>query len=111
MVQIICAIISGITAVAVAIIGIISSKAAKKSENMSKIYQMNQDRRKKADLLVLQMLDATLELSIVSSNALTNGHNNGNVEEARAAAKKAKDDYQAFLLEIMSEEHLKSIPM
>lgn len=72
---------------------------------------MNQDKRKKADLLVLQMLDATLELSIVSSNALTNGHNNGNVEEARAAAKKAKDDYQAFLLEIMSEEHLKSIPM
>jgi hypothetical protein len=57
------------------------------------------------------MLDATLELSIVSSNALTNGHNNGNVEEARIAAKKAKDDYQAFLLEIMSEEHLKSIPM
>lgn len=57
------------------------------------------------------MLDATLELSIVSSNALTNGHNNGNVEEARLAAKKAKEDYQAFLLEIMSEEHLRTIPM
>lgn len=111
MVQIICAIISGVTAIAVAIIGIISSKAAKKSANMSKVYQMNQERRKKADLLVLQMLDATLELSIVSSNALTNGHNNGNVEEARLAAKKAKEDYQAFLLEIMSEEHLSTIPM
>ena len=43
--------------------------------------------RRKESLLSLEMMDATLQLSIVTSNALTGGHNNGNVERAREAAK------------------------
>lgn len=51
----------------------------------------------------MAMMDATMQLSIVSANALTNGHNNGNVEEARKAAQKAREDYERFLREVASQ--------
>lgn len=50
------------------------------------------------------MLDATLQLSVVASNALTNGHNNGNVERARKAAKDAADAYENFMREVAATE-------
>ena len=43
------------------------------------------------------MIDATMQLSLVASNALTNGHNNGNVEQARIAAQKAQERYKEFM--------------
>lgn len=52
------------------------------------------------------MLNATLELSIVCANALAGGHNNGNVEEARIAAKQARDEYEKFVIEMAAEERL-----
>ena len=52
----------------------------------------------------MKMLDATLQLSIVSANALTNHQNNGNVERARAAAQAAQIEYHDFLQEIAAHE-------
>ena len=49
-------------------------------------------------------MDATLQLSVVTSNALTGGHNNGNVERAREAAQKAADEYEDFMLELTAHE-------
>ena len=68
----------------------------RKAENREK-------RREKEALLSMAMMDATMQLSIVSANALTNGHNNGNVEEARKAAQKAREDYERFLREVASQ--------
>ena len=53
--------------------------------------------RREEALLSLQMIDATMQLSLVASNALTNGHNNGNVEQARIAAQKAQERYKEFM--------------
>jgi outer membrane protein TolC len=60
--------------------------------------------RQKESLLSLRMMDATLQLSIVSSNALTGGHNNGNVERARQAAQKAAADYEDFMRDVTAHE-------
>ena len=50
------------------------------------------------------MMDATLQLSIVTSNALTGGHNNGNVERAREAAKTVGAKYADFMREVTAGE-------
>ena len=55
--------------------------------------------REKENRLSMQMLDATMQLSIVTANALTGGHNNGNVEAAKKAAEDASRAYKAFLMD------------
>lgn len=96
MITIITGVISAISAILVAYIGAHAKRVEDKNEK-------RESRREKESLLSMAMMDATLQLSIVSANALTNGHNNGNVEEAKKAAQKAKDDYERFLREVASQ--------
>ena len=96
MITIITACISAISAIIVAYIGAHTKQMDAKAESREK-------RREKESLLSMKMMDATMQLSIVSANALTNGQNNGNVEEAREAAKKAREDYETFLREVTSQ--------
>lgn len=97
MTDVICAGISGICAVAVAVIGGQMSAAAKRSERHSEL-------RRRESLLSLEMMDATLKLSVVTANALTGGHNNGNVAIARQRAGDAGDKYERFLRETTAYE-------
>ena len=96
MVTIITACISAVSAIIVAYIGVHSKRNEEKAEKRDK-------RREKESLLSMRMMDATMQLSIVSANALTHGHNNGNVEQAREAAAKAREDYEQFLREVTSQ--------
>ena len=77
----------------VAIIG----KNATKAQEQAKM-------RERESRLSMKMIDASLQLSIVEANALTGGHNNGNVERARAAAEAAQIEYHAFLQDIAAHE-------
>ena len=52
----------------------------------------------------MKMMSATLQLSVVTANALTGGHNNGNVEAARLAAETAQAEYEAFLQKVTAQE-------
>lgn len=97
MVEIICAIVTGIFSVVVAVIGLSVRKS-----NMTAAHQA--ELRQEESLLSLRMMDATLQLSVVTSNALTGGHNNGNVERAREAAQKVAGDYEDFLRKITAHE-------
>ena len=96
MITIITGIISAISAILVAYIGARAKRVEERSEKREK-------RREKESLLSMAMMDATMQLSTVSANALLGGHNNGNVEEAKAAAQKARDDYERFLREVASQ--------
>lgn len=62
--------------------------------------ELRQKQREKESRLSMKMMNATMQLSIVSANALTNGHNNGNVEDARKAAAEAQAEYNTFLQEV-----------
>lgn len=95
--NIICAIIAGICTVLCAIIGAVANKQQKKNERRAEL-------RQKESLLSLRMMDATLQLSVVTANALTGGHNNGNVEAAREAAQKVSEEYQEFMRGITAFE-------
>lgn len=100
MTEIICASITAIASIVVAMVGISIKKANKEAESHSAL-------RREESLLSLHMMDATLQLSVVTSNALTGGHNNGNVERARAAAQKAANDYEEFMRKATIQEMCK----
>ena len=89
-----------IPALATIIIAIIEAMAAKERKETKKQNEKSEARaniRAKESRLSMQMMSATLQLSIVSANALTNGHNNGNVERAKTAAEHAMQEYEQFL--------------
>ncbi len=97
MVEIICAIIAGIASIVTAAVGVSVKKSNARAERHAKL-------RERENMLLLTMVDATMQLSVVSSNALTNGHNNGNVEKAREAARRAAEDYENFMREVTAHE-------
>lgn len=97
MTEIICAVVA---AAATVICALIARNEKKQSDKADKRAEL----RKRESLLTLRMTDATLQLSIVSANALTGGHNNGNVERARQAAEEAAGEYTSFMQEITARE-------
>ena len=100
--------IPAIATVVVAIIEVAAASERKKSKQQIEKDELATKRRAEESRLSMQMMHATLQLSVVCSNALTNGHNNGNVERARKAAEKADQEYEAFLQKVASE-HLGGI--
>ena len=97
MSEIVCAAISGICMIAVAIITRANVKSNKKAEARAEL-------RQRESRLSMDMMDATLQLSVANCNALCGGHNNGNVEAAKTAAEKAKAAYDEFLREVAAHE-------
>lgn len=96
-----------IPAAAAVIVAIIEAIAAhdRKQAKLSKNQEAEREqRRAKESLLSMRMMSATLQLSVVTANALTGGHNNGNVEAARIAAENAQVEYEEFLRTIASQE-------
>lgn len=93
MVEIICALIAAVCFITVALIGR-SVKA--KTERHAKLRQ--------EELLSMKMMDATLQLCVVTANALTGGHNNGNVERAREASRAAAQEYEEFKRRVTAHE-------
>lgn len=52
----------------------------------------------------MKMNSATLQLCVVTANALTGGKNNGNVERAKQAAKEAEEAYNTFIQELAANQ-------
>lgn len=97
MIEIICASIAGACSIIVAIIGFNIKKSNAAADHRASIRQQE-------SLLSLRMMDATLQLSIVTSNALTGQKNNGNVEKARLAAESAASEYNKFMQVVTANE-------
>lgn len=92
-------IISAIAAIVVAVIEWRASQDRKILKNAQAEAELRAHQREKESRLSMQMMDATLQLSVVTANALTGGHNNGNVEAARKAAEDASRAYKQFLMD------------
>lgn len=97
MTEIVCTLITSVAGIIVALLGIHIKRSNDRSEHRAQV-------RERESLLSLRMADATLQLSVVSSNALTDHKNNGNVERAREAAEAAAADYQAFMQELTAHQ-------
>ncbi|MGA4517402.1 hypothetical protein ACPA0F_09045 [Solibacillus silvestris] len=97
MVDIVCAILSSAASILAAVV-------AKKISKSNKDNEQRAERRKEESLLLLEMTMASVELTEVCANALTGGHNNGNVEIAKSNVEKAKNKYANFQRRIVAEE-------
>lgn len=97
-------IITAVATIVVAAIEFFASKERKKAavdrEEMKEQAKRSEERAKlraEESTLSMQMINASLQLSVVCANALTGGHNNGNVEEAKVSAEKAQNEYEKFI--------------
>lgn len=93
--EIITAVIAGISAIIVAVIEKRASKDRKRAEKRALV-------REKESRLSMELMAANCKLSVVTARAVNGMHNNGNVEEAMEAASKAQDEYERFLRDVVS---------
>ena len=96
-----------IPAAAAVLVAVIEAIAARDRRRILKTEQSemeNERIRAEQARLSMQMMSATLQLSVVTANALTGGHNNGNVEAARLAAETAQANYEDFLRRVTAQE-------
>ncbi len=84
----------------VALIEAQAAKGRKKTKEDTERQKRHEAERAKEMQLSMSLIHATLQLGIVSANALTGGHNNGNVERAKEAARQAEEEYDTFLKEL-----------
>lgn len=96
--------IPAIATIIIAIIEAIAARERKETKESRAKEEKRANQRARESRLSMDMMSATLKLSVVTANALTGGHNNGNVEESRKAAQKASDEYEAFIREITAQE-------
>ena len=97
-------IVPALATVTVAVIEAIAANGRKQTKKQIEKAEKRSERRMKENQLSMQMMSATLQLSVVTANALTGGHNNGNVEKARQAAQNAQERYEEFLAAVAIEE-------
>lgn len=97
-------VIPGLFTVMVAIIELIAAKDRKQSKKDQERLKRHEQQRAKETKLQMEMNSATLQLCVVTSNALTGGHNNGNVERARQAARDAEEAYNAYIQELAANQ-------
>lgn len=97
-------VIPGLFTVLVAIIELIAAKDRKESKRDRERLKRHEQQRANETKLQMKMNSATLQLCVVTSNALTGGHNNGNVERARQSAKDAEEAYNAYIQELAANQ-------
>ena len=95
---------TGICTILVALIEAGAAVGRKRDKKEKEEYAKHAALRAEESRLSMQMMSATLQLSVVTANALTGGHNNGNVAQAKDAAQKAMSDYTAFVRKVDCSE-------
>ena len=97
-------IITAAAAIAVAVIEAVSLSERKRNKEKEEKRDALAAQRVTENRLAMKMQFATLRLSTVCANALTGGHNNGNVERARKAAQEAESEYENFIRGVAAEQ-------
>lgn len=98
------AIITGVFGVVVTVIEVRASRDRKEAKKREEALRRHEQQRAEETRLAMALNSATLQLCIVTANALTGGHNNGNVERAKEAARKAEADYDAFVQRLAANQ-------
>lgn len=90
MTEIICAAITAIAAIVVAII-------ERRNKIQNKRIEERAEKRAQESRLAMDLMYANCALSLTTAKKLANMHTNGDVEEAMTAAKLAQDHYMDFI--------------
>ena len=97
-------IISGLALIAVAVIealATIERRGIKKSRART---ERRETERARENHLAMRMMDANLDLSLATAEAVEEGKHNGELKSAREKAKKTQEEYQNFVLEVAARQ-------
>lgn len=97
-------IIPAVSAIVVAIIEALAARDRRLAKKQTDTLKRHEQQRAEETRLAMSMNSATLQLCVVTANALTGGHNNGNVERARLAAQDAEDAYNQFIQRLAANQ-------
>lgn len=100
-------IIPALSAVIVAVVEALAAKDRSRAKKQAETLKRHEQQRAEETRLAMAMNSATLQLCVVTANALTGGHNNGNVERAREAARAAEEEYNKFIQRLASNQMAK----
>lgn len=104
MTDIICAIITTVGVIIVAIVGASAKKKDKMLDERAKEADIRAERRAKESLLSMKLMNANCQLTVGVAMALKRGECNGEVEEGLALVKEAMGEYQDFHEKIVVKE-------
>lgn len=90
--------------IVVALIQTRNKKAAARIEDAQARAERRAELRAEEARLMMELLDANGELTSVICIAVTGGHTNGNVEAAQAKYRAARENYNAFLRRVTSNQ-------
>ena len=94
-------IIPAISAIVVAVVEALAARDRSRAKKQAETLKRHEQQRAEETRLAMAMNSATLQLCVVTANALTGGHNNGNVERARQAA---EDAYNQFIQRLAANQ-------
>ena len=96
-----CAMIAAASAISVAVINRRAEKQRGQDRETAaadrRRAEARADRRARESRLSMDLMSATCELSVVTATALRDHHTNGALEPALKKARRAQEEYQAFL--------------
>ncbi len=108
--EVVLAVISGGTAILIAVIEALAAKDRKRSqedrEKTLKEHEAMAERAKlraEESMIAMQLNNASCKLSLVTAKAVTHQQLNGDVQEAIDAALKAQEKYDTFLHSIAAK--------
>ena len=88
----------------VAVIEAMTARDRSRAKKQAETLKHHEQQRAEETRLAMAMNSATLQLCVVTANALTGGRNNGNVERARLAAQEAEDAYNQFIQRLAANQ-------
>ena len=97
-------IIPAASAIVVAVIEALAARDRSRAKKQAETLKRHEQQRAEETRLAMAMNSATLQLCVVTANALPGGHNNGNVERAREAAQEAEDAYNQFIQRLAANQ-------
>ena len=97
-------IIPAASAIVVAIIEALAARDRSRAKKQTETLKRHEQQRAEETRLAMAMNSATLQLCVVTANALTGGRNNGNVERARLAAQDAEEAYNQFIQRLAANQ-------
>lgn len=103
MIEIICAIITGVAAIICAAMAAAGVRREKREKVEQERIDRRAEQRAKEGRLQLAMIDAECKLTVGVAMALKRGHCNGEVEAGLAAVQKTTKEYERFLEDIAIE--------
>ena len=97
-------IISAFAVICVAVIESLAAMERKKAKTVREKSERRAEARSRETMLAMQMMDASLELSLSTALAVEEHRLNGEMKSAREKARRAQEEYADFIRDVAAHQ-------